>query len=429
MEVRAKVALCLLDFFSCCLAAQRLPWATGLLRLVGRHLQAPEAFQFGLPMPIAANDAAFGNGVLGHGVIREDMHVAGGSHVGVVVIPALLALAEREHLSGRALVTGIAVGYEAAVALGVAVRSGSNNRHFRPIGICGAFGATAGAAAALRLSEDIAVDALGYAANFAAGLNEWAWSGGQEIYVHAGLAARNALMAIDLAICGMTASETIIEGRDGVFAAYGSGPDAMKLFVDRLRDGKAILNVRHKPFSGCNFIQTPIACALSLRREEKFDPSSIAQIVILTFEAALTYPGCDQVGPFASVQQSKMSLQYGVSAALLHDRVDEEVYTRFEEPALHRLLKLCRVELVPEYNSGYPSRQPAAVIITLDDGRKLRRAMPDTPWLEESAVKQRFISEANNNSSRQAADAICEAVSALWDLPEASTLSKRLASL
>ena len=303
-----------------------LPWATGLLRLVGRHLQAPEAFQFGLPMPIAANDAAFGNGVLGHGLIREDMHVAGGSHVGVVVIPALLALAEREHLSGRALVTGIAVGYEAAVALGVAVRSGSNNRHFRPIGICGAFGATAGAAAALQLSEDIAVDARALR-QLCRRLDEWAWSGGQEIYVHAGLAARNALMAIDLAICGMTASETIIEGRDGVFAAYGSGPDAMKLFVDRLRDGKAILAVRHKPFSGCNFIQTPVACALSLRREEKFDPSSIVQIVVLTFEAARTYPGCDHVGPFASVQQSKMSLQYGVSAALLHDRVEKR-FTR-----------------------------------------------------------------------------------------------------
>jgi 2-methylcitrate dehydratase PrpD len=57
----------------------------------------------------------------------------------------------------------------------------------------------------------------------------------------------------------------ILEGTDGMFAACGSGPTAATVFAESLSAGHLILDVRHKPFAGCNFIQTPIAAALAVR--------------------------------------------------------------------------------------------------------------------------------------------------------------------
>lgn len=427
-ELRQKAAICLLDHFGCCIGALELPWAGGVLRYLGRSASAPEALQWGLDRPIAATDAAFGNGVLGHGLIQDDMHVPSGAHIGVVILPALLALAQRERLSGRALIAGIVAGYEVMARVGMAVRSGSTNRHFRPSGLSGAYGATAGAVAALCLDESEAVNALGFAANFAAGLNEWPWSGGQEIYVHAGAAARNALVAIDLAVAGMTASESILEGQDGMFAAYGSGPDAARVFQGMLDEpGRSILDIEHKSFPGCNFIQTPVGAALSLRERERLRADDIERITIRTLAAARRYPGCDYAGPFTSVVQAKMSLQYAVAAALGHGRVDEAAFANFEDTTLHRLISACSMETVAAFDACYPSRQPAEVEVTLRDGRILAASLDDVPWLSPEAVQQRFEEQARRRFDADAVQRIKQLVFALWKAPECQPLFDELA--
>ena len=365
-ELRRKAALCIFDHLGGCIGALRLPWANAALRYLNRSPSAPEALQWGLPQPVAATEAAFGNGLLGHGLIQDDMHVPSGAHIGVVVLPAMLALAQRERLSGQSLLAGIVAGYEVMARVGMAVRSGSTNRHFRPSGLSGAYGAAAGAVAALRLDEDVAVHALGFAANFAAGLNEWPWSGGQEIYVHAGAAARNGIMAADLARAGLTASEAILEGRDGMFAAYGSGPQARQVFEAMLdAQGASILSVEHKPFPGCNFIQTPVAAALALRNREALQPEDVAAVRVRTFAAARRYPGCDFAGPFTSVVQAKMSLQYAVAAALRFGRVDEAAFASLDDETLVRLISACRMETVAAFDARYPGSQPAEVEVTL----------------------------------------------------------------
>ncbi len=392
--VQAKVATCILDHFSCCIGAQSMTWSPALLRYLRSSPVAGEAMQWGLPVKVAAAEAAFGNGILSHGLIREDVRIGGGSHIGVVVLPSLLAMAERESLSGAALMAGIVAGYEMTVRIGTALRSGLRTQHFRYIGVAGAFGAVAGLAVALGLDEDTTVSAFGFAANFAGGLNEWSWAGGQDIYVHAGFAARNAVLAVDLARTGMIASASILEGRDGMFAAFGADAQAARVFTESLDSEYKILSVKHKPVPGCNFIQTPVAAALALRHEANLVAEDITSIVIRTFEAARANPGCDSTGPFSNVQQTKMSLQYGIAAALSFGRVDEDVYTRMDDSGLHRLIDLCTIETVAEFAACYPARQAAEIVVGLRDGRVLRRSLADVPWFTAEAVAERFRIEA-----------------------------------
>src|SRR6187397_2991777 len=59
-----------------------------------------------------AAGAAFVNGTAAHGEDFDDTFEGGPVHAGAVIVPAILALAEREKLSGADALAGIAVGCE-----------------------------------------------------------------------------------------------------------------------------------------------------------------------------------------------------------------------------------------------------------------------------------------------------------------------------
>src|SRR5690606_22108031 len=65
------------------------------------------------------------------------------------------------------------------------------------------------------------------AANTAAGYNEWAATGGSEMFFHVGFAARNGLTAADLAASGAYVSPTALEGPAGLLAAFDKRPRAL----------------------------------------------------------------------------------------------------------------------------------------------------------------------------------------------------------
>jgi 2-methylcitrate dehydratase PrpD len=92
-DIIAKAKDCLLDFLACAFEARQHPWsvqAIGIAREVENG-----ATIIGTGWPASPPDAAFANAVLGHGLVREDMHAASITHHGVVIWPTLLALSER----------------------------------------------------------------------------------------------------------------------------------------------------------------------------------------------------------------------------------------------------------------------------------------------------------------------------------------------
>lgn len=414
-EVWDAATTCLLDFLAACIGGLSTPWAAAVLQYVSSRTGAAEAHQWGSPVAVPAEIAAFGNATLGHSLIADDMHVMSASHIGVLVIPAALALAERDGWSGRALLRSIVGGYEMATRLGVAVRAGGGNDHFRPSGINGPFGAAAAGIVGAGLDEDTATNALGFAANAAAGVNEWPWAGGQEIYTHAGMAARNGVAAFDLARCGLRASASALEGRDGLFAAYGAGEAGTKVFESSLSGGYAILETRHKPFAGCNLIQSPLAAALQVARQVSDRQDEIDDVVITTFAQARAYPGCDNVGPFTRIQQSKMSLQYGVASALTYGRVDEETYVQFDDPRLLQMIGRTRIEVMPEYQANLGKlMQKACVEVHLRDGSTVSATVEDVPWLSDAAVEERFCRQSRFALTPTDTDQAVDLIHALW---------------
>ena len=184
-EVGEKLKICILDFLACALEAADLPWSRQALSTV--VATSPGASIVGAPLKATPADAAFVNAVLGHGLVREDMHVGSISHHGVVVWPVLLAVAQLAPVRGEQLLKAAGLGYQAGARLGRALFTPELARLFRPTGIVAPIGAALAGSHALRLTEDASVAAMAVAANTSSGLNQWPHTGGSEMYFHQAL--------------------------------------------------------------------------------------------------------------------------------------------------------------------------------------------------------------------------------------------------
>ncbi|MDQ0473233.1 MmgE/PrpD family protein [Labrys wisconsinensis] len=385
-----KLRLCLLDFLACAFEASSLPWArqAALLATPG----AGPCTIVGTPQGVPAGDAVFANAVAGHGLVREDMHTGSVSHLGIVVLPPLLALAQERRIDGRTFTAAAVVGYEVGGRIGRALVTPEFARTFRPTGFTGPLAAAAAVSHALGFDAAQAASALSLAANLAGGLNQWPHSGADEMFFEAGAAARSGFTAARLAMLGAHGSEGALDGEAGLLPAYRPDRQAPDI---RLFDGAPeILSVFFKPVPVCNFAQTPCLAAIALARRERIDPADIASVEVKVTRAAQAYPGCDHAGPYARVLQAKMSIHFAVASALLRGAVDESSYKRLDDPALMELAGRIKVEADPAFTAAFPQKQGAEVSIGMRDGRVLSHRLADVVPADVDLIRTRFRSAA-----------------------------------
>ncbi len=389
-----KVKLGLLDMLSCALEKQKnLPWC----------------YQTG-----GTGEDAFINATRAHGLVREDMHTGAVSHLGVVIYPTLLALSHRKPVSGLEFIRAAACGYEVGASIGRALIDKEFVQFHRPTGTTGPLAAAAAGSLLLGLSEDQMVSALGFAANTASGLNEWPYSGGDDMFYHPGFAARNAVTSVELAERGAVASETALDGRAGLFASLGRADRVSA--VTPFHDGHwEILSVYYKPAPACNYAQTACQAALA------FPPASdIAKVHIRCSAAAVAYPGCNFTGPYARVLQAKMSIQFCVAATLVHGKIAESNYRDLADPAVRRLVSVMTLEADDNFTAAYPAKQGAEVTVILHNGDTQTHRMDDLIPATADEIRARFRSSCRNSGPVEAF------IDNLESQPDAGALNKLL---
>ena len=417
-----KAGLCLVDYLGAGFEARMLPWSQQAVAAIRTFEGGATCLALG--SSVAPGDAAFANAVAAHGLVREDMHTGSLSHFGVVVWPALLAeLAQtRRPVSGRDLLAAAVVGYEAGAALGKALMTAELARLFRPTGLLGPVAAAVAVGHLRGLSVDAMASAISLAVNCAAGLNQWPGAGGSDMYFHVGFAARNGLACADLAEAGAYATRDVIEGEAGLFAAFARRPAAqpIRLFVDGDHE---ILNVFHKQAPACNFAQTPSQAALAARLKLEGDTSQIRAIHVAATRAALLYPGCDARGPFGTMLAAKMSIHFGVAAAIARGRIDADNYADLLDPEIARLVGITTLAADAELTAAYPARQPAAVTLELADGRVISAALPDVIAAPEQMVRDRFLTAAATALGAGQASTLSRFIAALAATADATPLN------
>ena len=413
-----KAQACLFDYFACALAGNELPWSRAAVA-VSRQVSGPCAI-VGHEFTASQADAAFTNAVLGHSLVRDDMHLRSVSHLGTVVIPTLLALAPDVGVSGERFLAALVAGYEAGGTIGRAVLDVEIAALHRPTGICGPVAAAAAGAMLLGFDQVRMAAAIGLAANTVAGFNEWAATGGSEMFFHVGFAARNALLALRLVNEEPNISATAIDGPAGLFAAF----DKAHVEARDAPTSHEIRSVFFKEVPACNFAQTPAQAALAITEQNGFDPDDIDAAVVFVNHAAAHYPGCDAPGPFEHILQAKMSIQYNVAAALLKGNFEEENFRPLHQEAISGLAESIELRVDPMLTAAYPRRQAARVRVALRSGRLLTQELDDVRGANTRLVQKRFAQAAENRLGKARALELRNCIAALPKAPNCHSLAK-----
>jgi 2-methylcitrate dehydratase PrpD len=327
-----------------------------------------EATMFGAGRASAAA-AAFANGVASHILELDDIHKGSTIHAAAPIIPAALAVAEREHADGRAFLAAVTIGYEAAFRVGEAVNP-SHYYFFHPTGTVATFGAAAAVGSLLRLDADHMVDALGSAGTQAAALWEFNADGAMSKHLHPGKAALNGILAADLARIGFTGATRILEGERGFFRAFSTSFDESRV-ADGLGSRWKIAENGYKLYACCRHTHTAVDCALDIRARRRWSKDDVLrEVSAITIE---TYgPGYEIVKEMKprTPYQAKFSLAYCVAAALLEGALGLEQFgdERFgpdgvSDRAVAELLRRIDVKVAGDLTANYPNAWPARLTV------------------------------------------------------------------
>ena len=231
--VRSWALDILVDQIGCEIGCSDLPWTKQVRDTYRRIGGTPEAtvVRFGDRLPVGS--AAFINSTFGQAFEYDDLNPLVRGHPGAKLIPSLMAIAERDHHSGRDFLTAFVAAYEVRGHIGWAlspemmIRGGP---HFGTT--CGPFGVAAGVGKLLGLGPEGIANALGIAGTFSGGLMQYDHGGGSVKRIFCAVAASSGIQAAQLAQAGITGPEGILEGARGLLRIYCSEYRPERLVAD-----------------------------------------------------------------------------------------------------------------------------------------------------------------------------------------------------
>ena len=319
-----------------------------------------------------AAGAAFVNGTAAHGEDFDDTFEGGPVHAGAVIVPAVLAVAERDGIAGSDALRGIALGVELMCRASLVAPKLIHKAGFHPTAVLGAMAAAAGVAATLSLSQKDFVNALGIAGSMAGGIIEYLAEGAWTKRLHPGWAAQSGIRAADLARQGFVGPRTVFEGAHGLYHGFAR---TLQGDWEKLTDGfgeRWISESLAFKVYACGTMTHPyIDCAIRLSR--KIQVSDVVDIVCEAAEGTvhrLWEPLAAKRRP-PNAYAAKFSQPYCIAAGFLLGHAGLEAFTeeRVRDARLLALAGKVRYEIDPD--NPYPAEFTGHVKAVLEDGRVL----------------------------------------------------------
>ena len=333
-----------------------------------------ESTVIGSRLVTTAQHAALANGMLGHADETDDSHAPSLSHPGCAVVPAALAMAEREGRNGATFLRAVALGYDIGCRMGLALHPydfrtvGHSTHSFGPM-----FGSAAAAGALAEVSADQARWLLSYTAQQCSGISCWMRDEEhiEKAFDFGGMPARNGVAAAAMVAAGFTAVEDVFSGERNFFVAYdetrriGKPPEPQRL-VEGLGTTFEIMNTNIKRWSVGSPIQAPLDSLLDLIRTHGIKAGDVEKLTVrVAHQGANTTD--DRSMPDINMQH--------MCAVMLIDGIVTFISAHDEKRMKHpKVLELKRrIELLgdDELTRVIPSRQ-GIVELKLKDGRELR---------------------------------------------------------
>ncbi len=352
-----------LDAFAAAFVGSSMPWARRVVEMVSEFGGHGGIHVVNQAWTTDVSRAALANGAM---IGAFECEPLTGSHASGTVLPAALAICQRDRRSGKDFLLALAVGFEISGRLQRAAVGLENTRGFHNPGVQGPFGAAAAVSKLFGFDAAITASALGLAGSCAAGLLEFAWRGDDTKRVHLGRASSMGLESAILAQKGLQGPVTVIEGRYGYFNAFSEPADISKLTADLGRKW-IIQPASHKAFATHVTHQAVVQAIQDIKAEHKLDAKSVTHVRIRGAHRILHDRHC--VRDPMTVMGGQYSLPFTAAVALTRDMSNPLVYddAAVRDPLVRKLardMELVVDESIPESHGVVP---PAEVTIVCGD--------------------------------------------------------------
>lgn len=340
-KARNEVRRSMLDLIGVTLAGREEIGSKILARYVQDMAAKPESGVIGCGFKTTAAEAAWVNGAMGHALDYDDSARFVAGHPTVALLPAVLAVAEKAHASGKDAFLAYIVGFEVMARVGPSMPQ-HYAQGWHATCTLGTLGAAAASAKLLKLNAHECKMAIGLAASLSAGLRQN--FGTMTKPFHAGNAAKNGVIAATLAQNGFTADETVLEnpqqGFLKIFNASVAG-DISKL-ADGLGERWDVAGaLMIKPYPSCLGTHAGIDAVLYLRNTHSINVKDIEDIECRVAE---TVPRIVIHSRPKTGLEGKFSNQYTIARALLDGGVGMVHFSdrMVMQPEAQELLKKVR---------------------------------------------------------------------------------------
>jgi 2-methylcitrate dehydratase PrpD len=335
---------------------------------------AKEATVIGSRFVTLAQHAALANGMLGHADETDDSHAPSLSHPGCAIVPAALAMAEREGRNGAAFLRAVALGYDVGCRLTMALHAydfrnaGHSTHSFGPM-----FGAAAAAGALAGINADQARWVLSYTAQQCSGISCWMRDEEhiEKAFDFGGMPARNGVASAAMVASGFTGVEDVFSGERNFFVAYdetrriGKAPEPQRL-VEGLGSTYEIMNTNIKRWSVGSPIQAPLDSLLDLIRAHGIKADDVEKLTVrVAHQGANTTDNRSMPDICMQHMCAIMLIDGIVTFASSHDE------KRMKHPKVLALRSRIELHGDDELTRLIPSRQ-GIVELRLKGGRELR---------------------------------------------------------
>lgn len=371
-----------LDALGAMVSGSRLRAWEMAIRFVRAQGGVPEASVLATDIRTSAINAALANGMFAHADETDDVDPLTKAHPGAGVVPAALAMAERERRSGMELLRAVVLGYDVGCRFVVALGHEAIRRGHRGIECpVSTMGGMAAAASLARLDETGMRHAISYGAQQVSGL--WSWVEDHDHVEKAfdigGMGARNGVSAAVMVQSGFTGVPDVLSGRHNAMEALSSQPHPEELFAG-LGSRFFVSETGIKTFSVGYPNQAPLDAFLALRRQHGLRPGDVERIVVRLPEDA---PGIVSNSPMPDV-----NCQYLIATALVDGAVSfahSHSREHMADPQIRAVMQRVQVTGDPKLNDPAAPRS-GLVEVTLRDGKTVSHFTRFPPGTKENPV-------------------------------------------
>jgi len=379
---------------------------------------------------LSAPNAIMANAFNVHCQEYDCVHEGAVVHAMATLLPVLLAQAQQHgNVSGKDLITAVAVGIDVACTLGLAADEAM--QFFRPA-TAGGFGAVSGLAKLRQFSAEQIISAWGFQLAQTSGTMQGHREDRPVLPLQVSFNARAAWQAGELAQSGLASLQLPISGECGYLAMF-ERQYSIEPLLDELGNTWRIDQFSHKPFPSGRATHAGIEGLLNLMSLHDLRADSIVGVVVTgpsLINRLVNRPPQPNPGP----NYARLCMPFVLAKILQHGRLEPHHYFGEEltDPGTYELAQ--KIQMKTDNNPDPNAFTPVTVEVTLSDGQTLQTeiadmlASPKRP-LGPSQCRDKFVQCAGlaigkqaHNKTQAQAQALFEQLAQLEQIDSVNSL-------